>query len=342
MLNSNRVTIKDIAKYVDLSVSTVSRALSDHKNIKKETKERVLEAAHALNYKSNPIGSSLRSGVTKTIGVLVPEMITPFAAQVVYGIQDTLKKEKYKVIIAQSDEDPQKEKENLLLMENFMVDGIIICPSNYIVNKEEYVRLQTNRVPIVFYDRIPHGLDVSSVVVDDYHESFFMVEHLIRSGRNKIAHIQGPSYIYNSIERAKGYKDALKKFRVAYDESLVVQTGMTIDDGRKAAELLLERGIVFDAVFSFTETLALGAMNFLKQQNVRIPEEVAIATFSGTVLSTVVHPQLTSVEQPLRLMGQRAADLILKKITDPTMPNQKIVLGSDIHLRGTTDGEVDH
>lgn len=335
-MGTNRVTIKDIAKYLNLSVSTVSRALTDNKNIRRETKEKVIEAAQKLNYTSNPIGLSLRSGVTKTIGVLVPEMITPFAAQVVFGIQDTLTQHKYKVIIAQSDEDPEKEKENLLLMESFMVDGIIICPCNYIVNKKEYVRLQTNGFPIVFYDRIPYGLDVSSVIVDDYNKSFFMVEHLIRTHRKRIVYIQGPKYIYNSIERARGYKDALNKFKIPFDTSLVIETGMTIDDGRRAAKKLLDSGIQFDAIFSFTETLALGAMNYLKLNKVDIPNEVAIATFSGTVLSTVVHPQLTTVEQPLYIMGQKAADLILGKIKDPSTPNKTIVLSAEINLRGTT------
>ena len=124
-MKPKRATIKDIAKRLGLSISTVSRALSNNENIKKETRELILETARELNYRSNPIGSSLRQGVTNTIGVLVPEMVTPFASEVISGIQETLNKKEYKVIIAQSDEDPEKERENLYLMENFMVDGIM-------------------------------------------------------------------------------------------------------------------------------------------------------------------------------------------------------------------------
>lgn len=337
-MRPKRATIKDIARHLGLSVSTVSRALNNNENIKKETRELIMETAHQLNYRSNPIGLSLKHGVTNTIGVLVPEMTTPFAAEVVLGIQETLNKKDYKVIIAQSNEDPEKERENLLLMENFMVDGIIICSCDYKANKNEYLRLQNHGVPIVFYDRIPFGMEVPNVVVDDYAESFFMVEHLIRSGRKRIVHIQGPDYIYNTVERARGYKDALKKFELPLDSSLIIKTGMTFDDGRMAAETLLKRNISFDAIFTFTETLALGIMNYLKYNRVQIPAEVAVASFSGTSLSTVVYPQLTSIEQPKKMMGETAANLILEKITTPSIPNKRIVLSSEIKLRASTEG----
>ncbi|WP_286850287.1 LacI family DNA-binding transcriptional regulator [Proteiniphilum sp. UBA5480] len=336
-MKPKRTTIKDIAKHLGLSVSTVSRALNDSKNIKKETKDLIRETAHALNYRSNPIGLSLKHGVTNTIGVLVPEMVTPFASEVITGIQETLNKTGYKVIIAQSDEDPVRERENLQLMENFMVDGIIICPCDYKTNKKEYLRLQDNGIPIVFYDRIPFGMNVPNVIVDDYRETFFMIEHLIRLGRRKIVYIQGPNYIYNSVERIRGYKDALKKFSISYDESLVVYTGMTFDDGGVAAEKLLNRGVKFDAIFTFTETLALGAMNYLKYNQIKIPKEVAMASFSGTILSTVVYPQLTSIEQPKKMMGETAANLILEKIANPSVANKKIILSSEIKLRASTE-----
>ncbi len=336
-MKSKRTTIKDIARYLNLSASTVSRALVDDKNIRRETKEIVLKAARDLNYKRNPIGISLKYGVTKTIGVLVPEMVTPSAAQVIRGIQNRLNKEGFKLIIAQSDEDPVKEKENLMLMENYMVDGIIICSCDYKTNKNEYLILQNSGIPLIFYDRIPFGLDFPVVSVDDYHESFLMVEHLIRLGKKRIVYIQGPNYIHNSIERLRGYKNALSKFRIPFDNSLVIQTGMTFEDGRKAAECLLSTKVPFDALFSFTETLALGVMNYLKLNNIQIPKEIAIATFSGTILSTIVHPQLTSIDQPFEEMGETAANLILEKIENPYIGNKRIILDSEVNYRASTD-----
>lgn len=333
------VTIKDIAQHLSLSVSTVSRALVDDKNIRRETKEKVLEAAQKLGYKPNPVATNLRYGRTNTVGVIVPEMVTPFASQVINGIQSTLYAKGLKVIIAESNEDPKLEKENLLMMERFMVDGIIVCLCSYKENKEEYKRLLQAEMPMVFYDRIPHGMEVSQVIVDDYMKAFFLVEHLIRSGRKRIVHLQGPDDVYNSIERARGYKDALTKFRLPIEEDMLIKAGLGFKDGARAADLLVERGMPFDAVFAFTDTLAIGAMNRLRELNKKIPEEVAVASFSGTVLSTIVNPQLTTVEPPLVQMGKTAAQLILEKIKDPSSPNRSVVLDAEIRLRASTDKE---
>lgn len=223
------ITIKDIARHLSISVSTVSRALGDDKNIRKETKEKVIEAAKRLGYRPNPVAINLKYGHTNTVGVIVPEMVTPFASRVINGIQEVLHTKNIKVIIAESGGDPEKEKENLQLMEGFMVDGIIICLCSYKRNKEEYSRLQQAGMPMVFYDRIPYGLEVPQVIVDDYMKSFFLVESLIRSGRKQIVHIQGPDDIYNSIERVRGYKDALAKFGIPFDKNnMLIKTGMTV------------------------------------------------------------------------------------------------------------------
>jgi len=333
------VTIKDIARYLSISVSTVSRALVNDKNIRKETKEKVLAAAKELGYKPNPVATNLKYGHTNTVGVIVPEMVTPFAARVINGIQDVLYANGIKVIIAESCEDPELERENLEIMERFMVDGIIICLCDYHKNKEEYLRLQKAEVPMVFYDRIPYGLDVPHVMVDDYIKAFFLVEHLIRKGYRRIVHIKGPDSVYNSLERYRGYKDALTKFKIPLDERLVIKTGLTFDDGRNVADQLINAQIDFDAVFAFTDTLAIGAMNRLRERGKKIPEEVAVASFSGTELSSIVYPRLTTVEPPLRQMGRNAAELIMEKIKNMSSPNRSIVLDAEIKLRESTEVE---
>lgn len=330
------VTIKDLARYLSISVSTVSRALADDKNIRKETKEAVLEAAKSLGYKPNPVATNLKYGHTNTVGVIVPEMVTPFASRVINGIQEVLYARGIKVILAESGEDPAKEKENLLLMERFMVDGIIISLCSYKRNREEYLRLQQAEMPMVFYDRIPYGLNVSQVVVDDYAKSFFLVERLIRSGRKRIVHIEGPEDVYNSIERARGYKDALAKFNLPVDEKRIVKAGLNFDDGKQVADRLIENPIPFDAVFAFTDTVAIGAMNRLRERGKKIPEEIAVASFSGTELSTIVYPKLTTVEPPLAQMGKTAAELLLEKIKHPSSPDRSVVLNAEIKMRAST------
>lgn len=330
------VTIKDIARSLCISVSTVSRALTDDKNIRRETREAVLRAAERLGYRRNPVAMNLKMGRTNTIGVIVPEMHTPYASQVVAGIQSVLYKNNQKVMIAESDENPDRERESLQMMEEFMVDGLIVSLCSYKHNLETYRRLANEGVAIVFYDRIPHGMDdMPQVMVDDNNDSYFMAEHLIRLGRRRIAYLYGPDDVYNAVERGRGYREAMEKFQI-YDPRLIVKTGMTFADGAAAVDSLVRQGIEFDAVYAFTDTLAIGAMNRLREKGRCIPEDVAVAGFSGTELSTIVFPQLTTVEPPLTEMGQRAAELVLEKVRNPEAENRKIVLRTEMKCRAST------
>lgn len=330
------VTIKDIARSLCISVSTVSRALTDDKNIRRETREAVLREAERLGYRRNPVAMNLKMGRTNTIGVIVPEMHTPYASQVVAGIQSVLYKNNQKVMIAESDENPDRERESLQMMEEFMVDGLIVSLCSYKHNIETYRRLANEGVAIVFYDRIPHGMDdMPQVMVDDNNDSYFMAEHLIRLGCRRIAYLYGPDDVYNAVERGRGYREAMEKFQI-YDPRLIVKTGMTFADGAAAVDSLVRQGIEFDAVYAFTDTLAIGAMNRLREKGRCIPEDVAVAGFSGTELSTIVFPQLTTVEPPLTEMGQRAAELVLKKVRNPEAENRKIVLRTEMKCRAST------
>lgn len=330
------VTIKDIARSLCISVSTVSRALTDDKNIRRETREAVLREAERLGYRRNPVAMNLKMGRTNTIGVIVPEMHTPYASQVVAGIQSILYKNNQKVMIAESDENPNRERESLQMMEEFMVDGLIVSLCSYKHNIETYRRLANEGVAIVFYDRIPHGMDdMPQVMVDDNNDSYFMAEHLIRLGRRRIAYLYGPDDVYNAVERGRGYREAMEKFQI-YDPRLIVKTGMTFADGAAAVDSLVRQGIEFDAVYAFTDTLAIGAMNRLREKGRCIPEDVAVAGFSGTELSTIVFPQLTTVEPPLTEMGQRAAELVLEKVRNPETENRKIVLRTEMKCRAST------
>lgn len=334
------VTIKDIAKELTVSIATVSRALSGDKNIRKETKDKILETAKRLGYMPNPVALNLKSRRTNTIGVIVPEMDTPFYARIIDGMQNVLYKKGLKVIIAQSGENVEREKENLRLMERFMVDGIIIGICHKDKNKSEFQRLMDEGMPLVFYDRIPVGLEVSKVVADDYYKAFFLVEHLIRSGIKEIAHIKAPSYMESSSVRFQAYKDALEKFRIPYHEELVIESpGMHFEDGISAAKKLLERNVPIKAIFAYTDLVAVGAMHYLHSQNIQIPKDIAVAGFSGTILSEMVSPALTTVDLPLIEMGEKAAELILQKIDKPSIGNQTITVDAEIQLRESTEGK---
>jgi len=332
-----RITIKDLAKHLLLSTSTISRALLNDTNIHPDTKKKVLDAAEQLGYRPNPTALNLKYGRSKNIGFVVPEMITPFASKVLRGIQSILYPLGYRIIITESDENPLIERKNLLLLEEFNVDGIIINLSHESHNHDLYQEIMDRGTPLVFFDRIPDpSLDASKVMVNDQIKSSLMIEHLLDTGRKRIAHIMGPSTIRNSAERAAGYKRILTKHGIFDPELLIKTEGSTFEHGRIAVQQLLDKKIAFDSIFAFTDTLAIGAMNYLLEQHIKIPEEVAIASFSGTELATIVHPQLTSVEQPLVQMGEIAAGLILEKIKDSEALSRTVVMDAELIYRAST------
>jgi len=334
-----RITIKDLSKYLALSTSTISRAFVNDKNIHPETKRIVLEAAEKLGYKPNSTALNLKYGRSKNIGFVVPEMTTPFSSTVLRGIQQLLYPMGYRIIIMQSDEDPAIERKNLSLLEEFNVDGILINLCHETENKDVYQKIIDNGIPMVFFDRIPPAsLDVSKVIINDNMKAALMVEHLVGIGKKRIVHIMGPVSVRNATERAMGYKRILTKHGL-FDPKLLCSTeGLHFNDGRKVVQQLLEKGIQFDSIFAFTDTLAIGAMNYLMEKGIRIPDQVAIASFSGTELATMVYPPLTNVQQPLIIMGEKAAELILEKIKNPRVDCRTILLDAELIYRESTVG----
>ncbi len=183
------------------------------------------------------------------------------------------------------------------------MDGILLSICHDQVNLNEYRRIIRKGIPIVLFDRTIAEMDASQIKIDDYIKSFFMVEHLIRKGKTKIIHLTGPSYIQNTFERIKGYKDALSKFNIPFKEEYLVEAGVDFNSGEDAVRMLVEKNIPFDAIFCFTEMSALGAKNYLQATGGRIPQNVSIACMSGAELSKLVYPTITAVEQPVELMA---------------------------------------
>lgn len=329
-----RTTIKDLAARVSLSVSTVSRALSGDRNISEETRERVLRAAEDMGYSPNLAAKSIRGGRSGTVGVIVPELDTRYTIQVIRGIQDVLYRKGIRVVVADSMEDPDSERENLLLMQRFLVDGIIFCQCSYRHNTELLKNLQDGGLPMVSFGRIPHGLEVSQVLVNDYAKSFFVVEKMILSGCRHICHFRGPDNIYNSVERAKGFRDVMEKYKLPYEE---LPGGLGMEDGALAADALAAGGLKVDGLFAFNEAVGVGAMNRLRELGFRIPEDISVAAFSGSDLSKAVFPQLTSVEPPMFDMGRTAAEMLIERVTLPETPFRIVVLNAEINLRGSTE-----
>ena len=331
------VTIKDIARALGLSVSTVSRALNDDNNIRQETRQKVLATAKQMGYMKSPVAMNLKFGYTKTIGVIVPEMTTPYASLVIDGIQNVCYANHYKVVIASSGEDAEKERQSIEIMYQFMVDGIIACRTDNRQNHDLYQSILDRKMPLVLYDRLSPDLDAPHVGIDDETKAFFLIDHLIRKGRKRIAFIGiDPNIVFNAQKRYNGYRMALERHHITSDPDLVVwANGMSYSDGGVAIDRLLGKSI--DAVFAFTDTLAIGAMNRLTSMGRRVPEDIAVAGFSGTIISSIVNPQLTTVEPPQYAIGQTAARLVLDLINGKQPEKKEVTLDAEIIYRKSTE-----
>lgn len=328
------VTILDIARELGISKSTVSRALSgDTSNVKAATIEKILDTAQRMGYHRNELAVNLRKQSTHNIGIIIPEIITSFYMTFVNHVQGILRKEGYKVIIAVSNETPEQEAENIQMMEQIRVDGILMSVCNKDKNRDLYNKVIERGIPIVFFDRTLESKVASQVRMDDNIMSFFMVEALIDQGRKHIVHIPGPSYIRNGYDRLVGYREALEKHLIKYDADYVLPPALSADEGAKVMEEFLQKHVTFDAVFGFTETALLGAKTTLQKHGFRIPEDVALCCMSGTALSTLVHPTITAVVQPVEEMAKESCRLLLAHLQDANKQAEDIVLRGETIFR---------
>lgn len=313
-MNKPRVTIKDIARELKISTSTVSRALADKWDVNPETRKAVLELAEKLNYTPNPISLSLKQQHSMSIGVVIPEFIHSFFPEVIMGIQSVLEPAGYHILISQSNESYERELGNLKALEARMVDGFIVSITKETENMEYFSYLKEKNIPLVFFNRIYKDLSASCVIIDDYKWAFNAVEHLIRQGCKRIAHLSGPDNLLLSQQRMKGYLDALAKYGLTKDEELIIPTGVMMEKGVMAAYHILEMKERPDAIFAVNDPVAIGAMKTLQKHGVMIPDDIAVVGFTESRMAMIVEPNLTSVEQPTFEMGRLAADLLLEQL----------------------------
>lgn len=331
------VTIKDIARELGISKSTVSRALADRFDVKPETRKAVLEMAKKLKYRPNVMALNFMRQQTKIIGVVVPEFLNSFFPRMIIEIQRVCEQQGYNVLITQSNENPADELKNLNIMRSAMVDGLIVSVVHRNQNLEHFKQLQEDGIPIVFVNRASDLADSTQVTVDDEKMAFFAVEHLIYSGRKRILHLTGPTELKNTQERRTGYLNALSKHRIPREETLLREGGIERETGYRAMQHCLEEGIVPDAVFAFNDPVAIGAMEAIKRAGYRIPTDIAVVGFSESRSALLVDPPLTSVEQPLSQLGSTAAHLLLEKIEHPETPPKKVILNATLNIRRSSD-----
>lgn len=335
METKSKVTIHDIAEKLNITASTVSRALNDNPRISDQTKKAVLKTAKQLNYQPNNIAAALRHGKSHIIGIIVPTADRAFFSSVVRGIEDMANNLNYKVIICQSYDNYEKEIQTIDALLSARVDGIIASIGKNTENFDHFKRVQEENIPLVLFDRTTDALEVSQVMIDDYLGAYKVVEHLIQQGCRRIAHFTSPKKVSIFKERLRGYTDALSDYGIPYDEELVVKSNLQLADGRESMEKLLKLKERPDGVFSASDYGAMGAMQVLKENKYKIPQEVALAGFSNDPFTSFTDPALTTVDQFSITMGKKTAEIFFEQLKsgDKKAVPQKIVLKPELIVR---------
>lgn len=314
-MSFNQVTIKDIARELGISPSTVSRALKNHPDISAETKKAVHELAEKLNYQPNIVALSLRHRKTNTIGVVIPEIVHYFFSTVISGIESVAYEAGYNVILTQSNESAQREATDLKALFNSRVDGMLISISRETNHYEHIESILSKDVPVVFFDRSYDNPNTSKVLVDDYEGAYEAVKHLIEQGCKRIAHLEMAPGLAIAEDRKRGYVDALKDHNLPVDEKLtIICPSGSLEDGQRAAEQLLSLKNLPDSIFANNDLLAFGAMQVIKKRGLKIPDDIAIVGYSNWFFSALMDPPLSSVHQPGFEMGMEAARLLISQI----------------------------
>lgn len=336
-MKPNYVTIKDIAKYLNVSVSTVSRAFNDKYDVKKETRDLILDTAKKFNYVPNPIAKKLIQRRTNTIGVVVPEFTRSFFPKVFSGIQHFFDKNNYQVVLMQASEHYNKELEILHTLHDNMVDGIIISLTKETTNIDYINKIIQEGMPVVLINRVNNDILAPKVLFDDYKWAFFATEHLIYNGYKNIIHFSTPLSLSLSHKRIAGFKDALSKHNLVFNEDQVIEANLVIETGELLTEKLISQNRNFDAIFGSCDRTAIGAIKALKKHHFRIPDDIGVIGFSESSLATVVEPNLTSVEQPTFQMGEKAAEILWEMITsEKYLKQEEFVLSGKINVREST------
>ncbi|MCC9168494.1 LacI family DNA-binding transcriptional regulator [Pontibacter harenae] len=338
MAIKTKVTIHDIAEKLNITASTVSRALNDNPRISEVTKKAVVKAAKDLNYQPNNIAAALRNGKSHIIGVIVPTADRSFFASVVRGIEEIANNLNYKVIICQSYDNYEKEVQTVDALLSARVDGIIASLGKNTENFDHFKKVQEKGVPLILFDRTSDAIEVSQIAIDDYLGAYKVVEHLIQQGCRRIAHFTSPKKVSIFRERLRGYAEALRDYGIPYDEELVVSSNLQLEDGRKSMEQLLQLKEMPDAVFSSSDYGAMGAMQVLKENNISIPQQVALAGFSNEPFTSFTDPPLTTIDQLSITMGTVTAELFFDQLKseDRMKQPQKIVLKPQLIIRKST------
>ncbi|MEJ5961431.1 LacI family DNA-binding transcriptional regulator [Pedobacter immunditicola] len=311
-MKGHQITIIDIAKALNISKSTVSRVLTGHPNVNAKTREKVIELSLSLDYQKNIIARNLTKGRSKTIGIIVPDFVSSFFPEVILGVQEIAKKKDYLLLIMQSNESYEMEVANAKLLLGNQVDGLLVSITQETLNFDHFKVFERKNIPVVFFNRVCDEMMVPKVIVDDYEGAYKATEHLIKTGKKRIAHLAGPKSLKLSKQRLNGYLDALRHYKHEINEDLIIVSDLSANKGDVYISHLLDMINPPDAIFCINDPTAIQAIQMIKARGLSIPEDIAIVGFSDDYASKLIG--LTTVSQPVEEMGRTAAQLLFDEI----------------------------
>lgn len=339
MKKKREVTIYDIAKELNVSPSTVSRALKDHHSIGKKTKKAVLKLAEERGYQPNVIAASLRSNRTNTIGIITSWINRPFISSLISGVEIAANKSGYNVIISQSHDSFENEVANARALYGSRIEGLVVSLAMETTTYDHFDKFLKKNIPVVFVDRVPEDLNTTKVVINNYEAGFKATEHLIAQGCRRIAHIGGVRHRNVYSERMNGYLAALRDYNLEVDDNLIVESNrLSSEEGLRIAEYLVNLDNRPDGVFSANDTAAVSLIKYTKSVGVKVPEDIAVIGFNNDPISTIIDPPLSTITHPAIEMGKLAAVQVLNQDQqEEILKSQTIVLDTELVIRESSN-----
>ena len=324
-------TIKDVAAHAAVSVATVSAVMNENKYVSPELAQRVRESIAALGYQRNSFARGLKTQVSHSIGFIVPDITNPFYTNIARGVEDVAHAHNYSLILGNTDEDPEKEKKYLQLLESKQADGLIIAVTD---RSHEYLQsLPIQHLALVSIDRSLFDLGIDTVMVDNQVGARTAVEHFIALGHRRIGLVTGVRGIAPTEERIWGYTEALEKHGIAVDPALIAMAHARIEGGELGAMQLLALGDRPTALFMMDGTMAIGALQGITKLGLRCPEDIALASFDDFTWASVMRPRLTVVDQPTYEIGRQSAHLLFERLRNQKKAPREIRLQTRFIVR---------
>jgi LacI family transcriptional regulator len=329
------ITIYDIAKALNFSAATVSRALNDHPAINVSTKKIIGEKAKELGYRSNKFASNLRKQKTHTIGVIVPRLNSYFMSTVLAGMEKVANEAGYNLVISQSLESEKKEIVNAKTMFNSRVDALLVSISYDTEGFSHFQAFIDKKIPIIFFDRVPDIHNCTNIIIDNIKAGYEATKHLLEQGCTRIVHATGNLKRNVYADRLKGYKQALLEKGIEFDKNLLIETDLSMDSGVEVTNKILKMKVLPDGLFTANDSCAVSAISMLQKNSIRVPSDIAVVGFNNDPIASVIEPNLTTIHYPGKEMGEIAAQSIINHLNGSLniSPTNTIILRSELIVR---------